>query len=188
MKIVEHSFSKREGAALRKAFRGCDTFVCSDPDANGAMAVYSRGDMVAVKSLSDPTFFAWMELSVRERFFGAGRIVAVIETQFVSANRNSTVTMARRAGYIAGALAMCSRTGVEVINVVPASWQYPTAQAIGMAGKLSSEQLKKAAMSANKALCESVHGWFGHTAAQQQGIADTLGIGQWWRNLCAGVW
>ncbi len=190
MNIIEHSWGPKSKVALRKAFDGCDSFLTCDPDANGALAFYSRGDVVACKSLADPQFFSWMEATVQARGYrGVSRLVLVMETQFMKVNIMSTVTMARRAGYIAGALAMCSRTGIALVNVAPATWQNPLGSAQGIApGQMDREKRKQLAFTLCAPIAEKiVPGWHGHSSEQQQGIADTLGIGQWWRNVCAGV-
>lgn len=185
--LIEHGWSERSGPGILRGLSGASYYFSCDPDDNGALAIWNRAGFVECRGVSDPSFLSWLEGNVK--IVGLGRLVLVMETQFLSFNQRSTITMARRAGFVAGALASFARRGVELVNVTPASWQNATARnALGWT-KIPKGKTKEMARTVHERWCSAhVSGWDGLSVDRQQGVIDAYGIGYWWRKICAGEW
>lgn len=180
MNIIEHAWRVENHEELSRVFSGHNQhFVSCDPDANGAIVVWQKGEPRLVL----PIAFIGENLdTLAELCAGGVRVLAIVETQFMSANMMSTITMARRAGYVIGLLSFLAKSGAEVVSVVPSTWQYPIARTLGIKGALRNGMTKEVSRRAYEAWCErSVEGWHGFTAARKQGCMDALGIGNWWK-------
>lgn len=190
MLIREHTWGQKSEPSLRRMFEGMSTVITCDPDASGAIVLWQAGRFVDARSLTDPNALRWISDTAKLKL--NGRVTLVIEAVF-SRNKLSSLTMARRAGYVVGAVALCAPLGVEMVQVWASTWQNWTLRELDASPTKASEKTRPmrsdAVRAAYDAFCErAVPGWSGFDDKRAEGMRCAVGIGHWWLKEVARCW
>lgn len=160
-------------------------FISIDPGAHGYAMAWQphRSTPLTYCHALEPR--ALFEL-VRELHSG----VIVLEEQFVYSLKNAHIVLDLSfcSGIALGAVAALAAerrgTVLDVFEVNPATWQAHQRKALGKPKAAKGDALRWALGHGQELFAEHAE-WQQADRKQREGMASALGIGEWWRSLCA---